>query len=62
MQYFPAFLKLDETRRVLIVGGGEIARSKIETLLPYARHMHVVSPHIAPALEHAEKKCHSLRT
>lgn len=43
MDYFPLFLKLNEKRRVLIVGGGAIALAKAEALLPYAEGLRVVS-------------------
>jgi len=49
MQYFPLFLKLDGTRQVVIIGGGDIARSKAETLLSHAAALRVVARSFSPA-------------
>ena len=43
MNLFPLFLKLDG-RRVIVVGGGEIATSKMEGLLQAGANIVVVSP------------------
>ncbi len=43
MPYYPAFLRL-EGRRVLVVGGGEVAARKILPLLEARAHVTVVSP------------------
>ena len=47
---FPAFLKL-EGRRVVVVGGGAVAASKIESLLAAGAIVTVVAPVIVPEIE-----------
>ena len=47
---FPAFLDL-VGRRVLVVGGGVVAASKIPRLLEAGAHVVVVSPEVVPAIE-----------
>jgi precorrin-2 dehydrogenase / sirohydrochlorin ferrochelatase len=49
MSLFPAFLKL-QSRRVLVIGGGSIAAQKIPGLLEAGAQVHVVSPKLAPQL------------
>jgi len=49
MSLFPAFLKL-QNRRVLVVGGGAIAAQKIPGLLEAGAQVHVVSPELASQL------------
>jgi uroporphyrin-III C-methyltransferase/precorrin-2 dehydrogenase/sirohydrochlorin ferrochelatase len=46
----PVFLKL-EGRRVLLVGGGTVARSKLATLLATGAQVRVVAPEIHPEIE-----------
>lgn len=46
MTYFPAFIKLDGLR-ILIVGGGKIAGEKIEKLLDFSRELTVIAPEIS---------------
>lgn len=46
---FPAFLKL-EGRRCLIVGGGPVAESKMESLLHSGAEVVIVSPKLTPGL------------
>ena len=46
---FPAFLKL-EGRRVLVVGGGPVAASKIDGLLASGANVTVVAPSIRPEI------------
>src|SRR5919201_4531267 len=50
---FPAFLKL-ESRRVLLVGGGRVAAAKLEGLLQAGAHVTVVAPEIRAELERAD--------
>ena len=50
MSYFPAFLKLDSSR-ILIVGGGTIATEKIEKLLDFTTDIDVIAPRICPEME-----------
>ncbi len=47
---FPAFLDL-VGRRVLVVGGGTVAASKIPRLLEAGAHVVVVAPEVAPEVE-----------
>ena len=47
---FPAFLNL-ESRRVVLVGGGRVAASKLESLLTAGARVTVVSPEIHPEIE-----------
>jgi uroporphyrin-III C-methyltransferase / precorrin-2 dehydrogenase / sirohydrochlorin ferrochelatase len=47
MSLFPAFLKLDG-RRCLVVGAGSVARPKIESLLRASAHVIVVAPDAHP--------------
>jgi uroporphyrin-III C-methyltransferase/precorrin-2 dehydrogenase/sirohydrochlorin ferrochelatase len=49
---FPAFLDLT-SRRVVVVGGGSVAASKIESLLSSGAHVTVVAPDIRPEIERA---------
>lgn len=49
MAYFPMFIEL-EGKTVLIVGGGQVARRKLEKLLPYGAHITVAAPRIDSAL------------
>ncbi len=49
MAYFPAFLKLDD-RKVLLVGGGHIAAEKLEKLLDFTRDITVVAPDISESV------------
>ncbi|BBG65256.1 siroheme synthase / precorrin-2 oxidase / sirohydrochlorin ferrochelatase [Hydrogenimonas sp.] len=46
MAYFPAFIKLDG-RKVLVVGGGYIAGEKLEKLLDFTDDITVIAPKIA---------------
>jgi len=58
MAYFPAFVNL-EKRKILLVGGGDIALEKLEKLLDFTRDITVVA---AEAKEELERLCrlHSL--
>lgn len=49
MAYFPVFIEL-ENKKVLVVGGGQVARRKVEKLLPYGAHITVAAPHIESSL------------
>ncbi|MCK4973677.1 MAG: NAD(P)-dependent oxidoreductase, partial [Sulfurimonas sp.] len=42
MSYFPAFLKLDN-KKILIVGGGYIAYEKLEHLLDFTSDISIIS-------------------
>ncbi len=47
---YPSGLRL-EGRRVLVVGGGSIAQRRVPQLIAAGADVHVVSPHITPAIE-----------
>ena len=49
---FPAFLKL-QSRRVVLVGGGRVAAGKLEALLAAGADVTVVAPDILPELQRA---------
>jgi siroheme synthase-like protein len=49
---FPVFLKLDG-RRVLLVGGGRVAASKLTALLDAGANVTVVAPNVAPRVAQA---------
>jgi precorrin-2 dehydrogenase/sirohydrochlorin ferrochelatase len=42
MAYFPAFIKLDD-KKILIVGGGNIAYEKLERLLDFTQEIEVIA-------------------
>ncbi len=46
MSYFPAFLKLDN-KKILIVGGGNIAFEKLERLLDFTKDITVIAPELS---------------
>lgn len=50
MSYFPAFLKL-ENKKILIVGGGNIAYQKLERLLDFTDDIFVVAPEISHQMQ-----------
>ena len=43
MAYFPAFIKLDNLK-ILIVGGGYIASEKLEHMLDFTKDIAVIAP------------------
>jgi len=43
MDYFPAFINLND-KKVLIIGGGTIAYEKLEKLLNFTKNISVISP------------------
>ena len=43
MAYFPAFIRLDN-KKILIVGGGNIAHEKVDRLLDFTQDIHVIAP------------------
>ena len=53
MSMFPTFLKL-EGRQVLIVGGGNVAASKIAALREAGAHIRVVAPHVCEDIANSE--------
>ena len=50
MSYFPAFLKL-EYKKILIVGGGNIAYEKLEHLLDFTNDIFVIAPEISQKMQ-----------
>jgi siroheme synthase-like protein len=56
MAVFPAFLKL-AGRKVLVVGGGPVAASKIASLREAGAIVHVVAPDICAALSASGAEC-----
>ena len=50
---FPAFLDL-ASRKVVVVGGGPVAASKVESLLSAGARVTVVAPDMCPGIERAE--------
>jgi uroporphyrin-III C-methyltransferase/precorrin-2 dehydrogenase/sirohydrochlorin ferrochelatase len=52
MSMFPAFLHL-RSRRVVVVGGGPVAASKLEALLAAGADVTVVAPEVRPEIEAA---------
>ncbi|BAF70882.1 precorrin-2 dehydrogenase/sirohydrochlorin ferrochelatase family protein [Nitratiruptor sp. SB155-2] len=45
MSFFPALLKL-QSRRILVIGGGKIAGDKISHLLDFTQNITIIAPHI----------------
>jgi siroheme synthase-like protein len=50
MMFYPVFLNLRD-RRVVVIGGGDIAERKVETLLGSGAFIVVISPEVTPRLE-----------
>ncbi|MEA3374544.1 MAG: bifunctional precorrin-2 dehydrogenase/sirohydrochlorin ferrochelatase [Campylobacterota bacterium] len=50
MSYFPAFIKLDNMR-ILIVGGGYIAHEKLDHLLDFTTDISVIAPELSADME-----------
>jgi len=57
-QYYPIFMDLDALS-VLVVGGGNVALRKVQTLLQHGALVHIVSPRLVPELRELvdEKTC-----
>jgi precorrin-2 dehydrogenase/sirohydrochlorin ferrochelatase len=56
MAYFPAFIKLDDMK-VLIVGAGNIAYEKLERLLDFTHRVEVIAADISePMIQRLEKE------
>jgi uroporphyrin-III C-methyltransferase/precorrin-2 dehydrogenase/sirohydrochlorin ferrochelatase len=47
---YPAGLRLDG-RKVVVVGGGNVAQRRVPALITAGARVHVVSPHVTPAIE-----------
>lgn len=50
MNYFPIMLNIDH-KKVVVVGGGQVARQKIQALLPTKAKITVVSPTVTDEIE-----------
>ncbi len=50
MAYFPAFLKMDHSK-VLLVGGGNIAKEKLEKLLDFTQNIEIISLEFSPEIQ-----------
>jgi len=50
MSYYPIYLEL-EGKTVLVVGGGNVAQRKVETLLQYGAVVNIVSKELSPKLK-----------
>ena len=50
MDYFPAFLQLDD-KPCLLVGGGAVAARKAKALLAAGATLTIVSPEVVPAVD-----------
>ncbi len=55
MSYFPAFLKLDN-KKILIVGGGHVAHEKLEHLLDFTKDIVVIAPALSQAMSEKIEK------
>ncbi len=55
MSYFPAFLKLDN-KKILIVGGGNIAYEKLQRLLDFTKDITVIAPQLSAEMFDAIEK------
>jgi len=50
LAYFPAFLKLDNCK-ILVVGGGNIAGEKIKKLLDFTKEITIIAPKISDSVK-----------
>ncbi len=50
MSYFPAFIKLDD-KKILIVGGGNIAYEKLDHLLDFTHDITVIAPELSEQMQ-----------
>jgi precorrin-2 dehydrogenase/sirohydrochlorin ferrochelatase len=55
MSYFPAYLKFDN-KKILVVGGGLIATNKIKRLLSFSIDITIISKDITPTLQQLIKQ------
>lgn len=63
MQYFPLFLDL-KNKPVLVVGGGEVASRKVDSLVRSGANVTIVSPKIEPYLQRLidQEECHWIQS
>lgn len=57
MAYFPAFIKL-ENQRVLVIGGGNIAQKKVEKLLDFTQDIVLIASEFSSSLVTLMEKYH----
>ena len=57
MSYFPAFLKLDD-KKILIVGGGRVAYEKLRHLQDFTSNISIISLELSDEMECIIKKNH----
>jgi len=50
MDYFPAFLNF-EGKKILIIGGGEVAYRKLNYLLSFTSSLHVIAQEFSPEMQ-----------
>lgn len=55
MSYFPAFIKLDN-KKILIVGGGYIAYEKLDHLLDFTHDIKVIAPDLSEQMQERIEK------
>lgn len=53
--YFPLFMDISE-KKIVVVGGGNIAARRVKTLSDFCNHITVVAPEVHPDLESLEKE------
>ena len=53
--YFPMFMDISE-KKILVIGGGQIAARRIKTLLRFAEDIKVVAPRICEELRELEQQ------
>lgn len=53
--YFPLFMDISE-KKIVVVGGGNIAARRVKTLSDFCNHIIVVAPELHPELEALEKE------
>ncbi|BCD68853.1 bifunctional precorrin-2 dehydrogenase/sirohydrochlorin ferrochelatase [Nitratiruptor sp. YY09-18] len=58
MGYFPAFLKL-QNKKVLIIGGGKIATDKLSHMLDFTKNITIISPDLSSSMQEFIE-CHNL--
>jgi len=55
MSYFPIFLNLDD-KKILIIGGGEIATNKVMRILQFSSNITIISPKVTSKLQQLIQK------
>ena len=55
MGYFPAFIKFD-TKKIVVIGGGNIATQKISHLLDFTNDITIIANFISPTLKQISKQ------